>query len=249
MTRATRFPFRAIERAAAQRVISRVLIVGLLAGLVAGLAVAALQHVTTTPLIKAAEVYEAAQHKHEASAEPAGWEPAEGFERAAATSVATVVTSVGYALVLIALLLVANEPIKPKRAMVWGVCAFLATGLATGLGLAPQLPGAAETDLVARQLWWIGAAASTGAGLYVVLRLESIFAKLAGVALIVAPHIIGAPQPAAPESTVPAEFAARFAAASLALHALTWILTALLVAVIWRFLAERDLSAAQQNVS
>jgi len=229
-------------------VISRVLIVGLLAGLVAGLAVAALQHVTTTPLIKAAEVYEAAQHKHEADEAPAAWEPAEGFERTAATSVATVATAVGYALVLLALLLLANEPIEPKRAMAWGLCAFLATGLATGLGLAPQLPGAAETNLLTRQIWWIGTVASTGAGIYVVLRIDSIFAKIAGVVLIIAPHLIGAPQPARPESAVPAEFAARFASASLTLHAVTWILTALLVAVIWRLFAERDLSSAHPDI-
>ncbi len=234
-----------------ERVLSRVLMVGLLAGLIAGLAIAALQHVTTTPLIRAAEVYETAQHNHETAAAPEApaWEPAEGFERTAATSIATVATTVGYAFILLALLLAANEPIEPKRAMSWGVCAFLATGLATGLGLAPQLPGAAETDLVGRQLWWLSTAALTGGGLYALLRLEPLFAKLAGLVMIVAPHIVGAPQPATPESTVPAELAARFAAASLTLHALTWILAALLVGVLWRLFAERDLAAAQPNVN
>jgi cobalt transporter subunit CbtA len=223
--------------------------VGLLAGFVAGLAIAALQHVTTTPLIKAAEVYETAQHKHEPGAQTPAWEPAEGLERTAATTVATVATTVGYSFILLALLLAANEPIEPRRAMSWGVCAFLATGLATGLGLAPQLPGAAETDLVARQTWWLSTAVLTGAGLYALLRLEPLVAKLAGVAMIVAPHLFGAPQPAAPESAVPAELAARFAAASLALHALAWILAALLVGLLWRLFAERDLAAAQPDVS
>jgi predicted cobalt transporter CbtA len=78
-----------------QRVLPRVLMVGLLAGFVAGLAIAALQHVTTTPLIKAAEVYETAQHKHEPGAQTPAWEPAEGLERTAATTVATVATTVG----------------------------------------------------------------------------------------------------------------------------------------------------------
>jgi len=69
-------------------VISRLLAAGLVAGVVAGLAVAALQHVTTTPLILAAEVYEAAQHAHDTAAEHAG--PAwEGLRRTAATRVAT----------------------------------------------------------------------------------------------------------------------------------------------------------------
>jgi cobalt transporter subunit CbtA len=225
--------------------------VGLLAGLIAGLAIAALQHVTTTPLIKAAEVYETAQHHHDGATAPEtpAWEPAEGFERTAATSVATVATAVGYSFILLALLLAAHEPIEPTRAMNWGVCAFLATGLATGLGLAPQLPGAAETDLVARQIWWLSTALMTGAGLYALLRLESPFVKLAGLAMIVAPHVVGAPQPAAPASTVPAELAAQFAAASLTLHGLTWILASLLVGVLWRLFAERDLASAQADVS
>jgi cobalt transporter subunit CbtA len=231
-----------------QRVLSRVLIVGLLAGLVAGLAIAALQHVTTTPLIKAAEVYEMAQHSHESAETPAAhaWEPAEGLERTAATSIATIATAVGYAFILLALLLVADEPIEPKRAMVWGVCAFLATGVATGLGLAPQLPGAAESDLVARQIWWVSTAALTGGGLYALLRVDSVIAKLIGVAFILASHVVGARQTAAPESTVPAELAARFAASSLALHALTWILSAALLGLFWRLFSERDLAAAAQ---
>ncbi len=210
----------------------RVLAAGLLAGLVAGLAVAALQHVTTTPLILAAEVYEAAQHAHDAVAE-AGWKPAEGFERTAATSVATIATAAGYALTLLALMLFSGERIEPKRAAIWAACGFAATGLATGLGLAPQLPGAAETQLALRQIWWVGTALATGAGLFTLLRFDALAAKAAGAALILAPHLIGAPQPAAPQSMVPAELAARFAASSLAVQAATWLLAGLSVALFW----------------
>jgi len=232
-------------------VIQRLLAVGLLAGLLAGLAVAALQHVTTTPLILAAEVYETAAeqahagaeaHEHEHEHEPAhahAWEPAPGLERTAATSVATGVTAIGYAFVLLALMLLSGEKIEPKRAALWGACAFASTGLATSLGLAPELPGSAAGDLAARQLWWIATAASTGAGLFALLRVERPAVKALGVALIIAPHLIGAPQPPAPESTAPAELAARFAAASLAIHALTWILVGAAVGFVWRFLGER----------
>jgi cobalt transporter subunit CbtA len=216
------------------------LVVGLLAGLVAGLAIAALQHVTTTPLILAAEVYETAQHAHEQAPAEQSWKPAEGFERTAATSVATIATSAGYALILLALMLAAGEPIAPGRAVAWGACAFAATGLATALGLAPQLPGAAETDLMQRQLWWFGAAASTGVGLYALLRLEQPVAKILGVAFLAAPHLIGAPQPATPESAVPAEIAARFAAASLSVQALAWILAGAMAGLLRRLLYSDD---------
>lgn len=219
--------------------ISRVLAVGLIAGLVAGLATAALQQVTTTPLILAAEVYESARHSH---AEPLaeGWKPAEGAQRIAATSVADVATAAGYALILLAMMLVAGDTIKPRRALAWAACAFAATGLATGLGLAPQLPGAAETDLFARQLWWVGTAAATGAGLFALLRRDEAVAKVLGASLLALPHVLGAPRPAAPESVVPAELAARFAAASLTVQAIMWALAAALVGVLWREFQARD---------
>ncbi len=216
--------------------IQRVLVVALIAGLVAGLAIAALQHVTTTPLILAAEVYETAQHAHEPAVEQ-GWKPANGLERTAATSVATIATATGYALILLGLMLIAGDEIAPRRAVAWAAGAFAATGLATGLGLAPQLPGAAETALEVRQLWWAATAAAAGAGLFALLRGEEGITKIFGAALLVAPHLIGAPQPAAPESMVPAELAARFAASSLAVQAAMWILAGALAGAIWRLLS------------
>ncbi|MGA8170211.1 MAG: CbtA family protein, partial [Methylocystis sp.] len=108
------------------------------------------------------------------------------------------------------------------------------------LGLAPQLPGAAETDLLARQLWWTGTAAATGVGLFALLRRDEFIAKVFGAALLVTPHILGAPQAATPESTVPAELAARFAASSLTTQAIMWALAGALVGVLWRQFAARD---------
>jgi cobalt transporter subunit CbtA len=220
-------------------VTGRVLAIGLLAGLVAGLAIAALQHVTTTPLILAAEVYEKS-HIHAEPSTAQDWKPAEGLERTAATSIATIACAVGYALILLALMLVAGDEIGPRRAVAWAACAFAATGLATGLGLAPQLPGAAETELTARQLWWAATAVATGAGLFALLRCNSVLFKLLGALLIAAPHMVGAPQPAAPESAAPAELAARFAAASLSVQAATWVLAGLLVGLLWRWLAAAE---------
>lgn len=220
--------------------IRRLLTAAIAAGLAVGLAMAALQHVVTTPLILAAETYEAAAHAHEgAAAEEEAWAPAEGVERTAATSVATSVAAIGYALILLALMLAAGEPIEPKRAIGWGAAAFAATGLATSLGLPPELPGMPAGDVAACQLWWLGAAAATGAGLFMLLRLSSPFAKLVGVVLIAAPHLVGAPHAPGETSLVPAELAARFAAASLAMHALTWVLLGAAVGFFWRRLPDK----------
>jgi cobalt transporter subunit CbtA len=162
-----------------------------------------------------------------------GWKPADGIERTLSTSVATVATTIGYALILIAGMLAAGDRITVRMALGWGAGAFAATALATGIGLAPELPGSAAGELVARQAWWIGTAAATAIGLWALFRLESPAWKAGAVLLILAPHVIGAPRPARFESTVPAELAAHFTATSIVLAALTWMLVAAAVGYFW----------------
>lgn len=179
----------------------------------------------------------------DASAAPAdadeGWKPADGWQRTAVTALATILTSIGWALVLIAGMLIAGDRITVRNAIGWGAAAFAATGLATGLGLAPELPGSAAGDLIARQVWWIGTAAASAAGLYGLLRLQSIGARIGSLILIAIPHLVGAPHPAKYESTAPAELAAHFAASSLALTAAMWMLIACAVGMIWERSAHR----------
>lgn len=245
--------------------ISRVLAVSLLAGLLAGLVVAALQHVTTTPLIIKAESYEAAlrlapaprlagfdgqarillAHGPAGDAEGHGhdeWKPQDGFQRTAFTTLVTVATAIGFAALLIGGMLAAGERIDDRRALAWAACGFLAFGLVPAAGLAPELPGSAAAELFQRQLWWIGTALATATGLYLFLRLEAGWARLAGLALILVPHLVGAPHPAEPESRVPAEIAAHFAALALVVQAALWLATGLAVGLIWPW-AERRATA------
>lgn len=232
--------------------LNRVLVVGLLAGLVAGLAVAVLQHFTTTPLILAAETYETADkvaslgaadfggariilahagHGH--GDEAGGWKPEDGLSRTFFTSLMTVVTAIGFALVLLAGMVAAGDEITTRRALAWAGAAFVAMGLGPALGLAPELPGSAAGPLVARQLWWAGTAAATAASLWLFLRTEAAWAKALALVLIIAPHVVGAPHPAGFESRVPAELAAHFAATSLVVQAALWGLTGLAIGVFW----------------
>jgi len=230
--------------------LKRIFSVGLLAGLVSGLLVAICLHFVTTPLILTAEVYEdaaeaahqaqeqkqeqaAPAHEHHHDADVPEWKPADGIERTLSTSVATIVTGIGFSLVLVALMLAADEPITPKNALLWSACGFVATGLATGLGLAPELPGSAGAELVARQTWWIATAASTGLGLYLLIKTSSLAWRVGGLILIALPHIIGAPHPKNFMSTAPAELAAQFAASSLVIHALLWVFVGLSVGTFW----------------
>lgn len=234
--------------------ITRVLAAALVAGFIAGLFVAALQHVTTTPLIVAAEAYEGQAHNHDtslrsdapllqranlilvhASHDEDEWAPHDGFERTFYTSTVTVATAVGFAFLLLAGVLFAGDPIDARRGLAWGAAGFVVTGLAPSLGLPPELPGMQAADLLDRQVWWTATALATAAGLWLLLRPHHLALAAIGLVLLIAPHVIGAPHPADTQaSAVPAELAARFATASLAVHAVLWALVGFLVGWFWQ---------------
>ena len=246
--------------------IQRVLKAGFLAGLVVGLAIAVLQQLTTSQLILQGEVYEKAAHDHHAALhspalpivlvhdrgssaasaatdpeeEEDSWQPANGWQRITATSVATIATSIGYALILIAAMLAAGVPIVPRTAFLWGIAAFAATSLAPALGLSPELPGSAAAPLLSRQIWWTITAFCTAGGLFLLARIEYTTAKIVGVVLILAPHIIGAPQTPKFKSTAPAELAAQFASTSLVVSAVLWALLGLAVGYAWQRVSLRQ---------
>ncbi|CAM5773177.1 CbtA family protein [Bosea minatitlanensis] len=241
--------------------VTRVLAVSILAGLLAGLVVAALQHVTTTPLILQAETYENAMsegpgaplafaqgqariilaHNHEAGAghDEAEWKPEDGPQRLLFTSAATIGTAIGFAALLLAGMLAAGDTIDQRRALIWGACGFLACGLAPGMGLAPELPGAAAAALQERQLWWLGTAVATALGLFLFLRYQAPWLKLLAVVVILLPHLVGAPHAPTPESKVPAELAAHFTSLSLGIQAALWLVTAFAVGTLWPWLGRR----------
>jgi len=65
------------------------------------------------------------------------------LQRIAFTSIATIATAAGFALILLAGMLISGDEITVKTAFVWSLAAFVAAGLAPALGLAPELPGSA----------------------------------------------------------------------------------------------------------
>lgn len=235
--------------------LTRVLSVGLLAGILAGLLIALFQQVTTTPLILLAETYEkreesaslapsvaSAPKAHDHSAHDHGWKPADGLPRFFYTGITTIATAVGISFLLIAGMIFAGDPIDERRSLAWALAGFVATGLAPSAGLAPELPGSAAADLVARQIWWAGTAAATALALWAFLRMESPIARLGAFILLLAPHVIGAPHPHAFESKVPAEVAAQFAALSLVVQGLLWAFAGIAVGLLWPRFANRAAS-------
>ena len=228
----------------------RLLSAALVAGFLAACVAAVLQFALTSPLILKAEVYEKraeaapagfivlahagdahAGHGVEAEAE---WEPGEGLPRLAFTALATLVAGVGYALLLGAALLVHGRGV-PDLALRFALGGFLAVALAPAIGLPPELPGMAAGPLGARQLWWVATALATASGLYLAVMIGRPWAIAAGLSLIVAPHLVGAPHPADPVAgTLPAELAAQFAARSLAVALAFWAALGLAFARAWR---------------
>lgn len=176
------------------------------------------------------------------------WAPADGIERTVATTVATVGTAAGFALMLLALMLGSGSQITPRTAALWGIAAFFATGLAPGMGLPPELPGSAAADVVPRQIWWAATAMSTAAGIWLMFKTLGPSRTVAGAALIAAPHLIGAPHPGTYASTAPAELAGHFTSASLAVHAVLWILVGAACGYFWQWLSRsRSLASAENS--
>jgi cobalt transporter subunit CbtA len=158
------------------------------------------------------------------------------------TSLTTIATAVGVAFLLLAGMIFAGDPIDERHALAWSIAGFVASGLAPAAGLAPELPGGAAGELVARQIWWIGTAAATALALWAFLRMENPIARGGAVILLVAPHVIGAPHAHAFESKVPAEVAAQFAALSLIVQGLLWAFAGIAVGLLWPKFAPKPAS-------
>ncbi len=234
----------------------RILWAALVAGLVAGLATAVLQHFTTTPLILQAELYENGEapgmahsglngtgfggarlvlvHAGEDHGEGGVWAPADGLERTLYTSVVTIGTAFGFALILLSAMVLADARISARSGLMWGAAGFAAVGLAPALGLSPELPGSAAAVLEDRQIWWIATAVATAAGLWLALRVSKPWAITGGIVLMILPHVIGAPHPEGFISEVPAELAGHFAAASLVVMAVVWSLAGTVAGYVWQ---------------
>ncbi|MGO4525090.1 CbtA family protein [Microvirga sp. 2MCAF35] len=233
--------------------IARVIKAALVAGFLAACVAATLQTLLTSPLILQAETYEKAaapeahagagfggllhlahvQHAPADSGEEGAWEPGEGLPRIAFTALATLVSGVGYAAILVALILAAGRRFDLQTTLRWAIGGFLAASLAPAVGLPPELPGMGGAHLAERQIWWICTAFGTGLGLYLITNVRHHAAIGIGLIAIVLPHLIGAPHAGAVASDVPAVLAAQFAARSLAVAFAFWATLGLALGWYW----------------
>jgi cobalt transporter subunit CbtA len=223
--------------------IARLFWVALIAGAVAGLVGAALQAVGVWPLIAIAESFEAVEavpsvdmHGH-GHAHAHDWSP-EGAWRIGLSVLFDVLAGIGFALLANAALLLARAVrgvrLDWRLGLGLGAVGFAAFALAPALGLAPALPGMAEGDLLARQTWWIGTAASTLVGVALMALSRGGVMWALGLLVLALPHAVGAPAEATGlvalmgqsgpigQDGMTAELAQRFAVASLAAAAVFW---------------------------
>lgn len=199
----------------------------LVAALCAGLVTSVVQHFRLTPMIFAAEAFEGAApeaHSHDNEAAEgeavAGhshdedeWMPQDGLERSLFTAASNIFAAAGFALILGAASLAFNLPITASTGLAWGVAGFAIFTLAPSFGVPPGLPTMPIAETFARQLWWAGTAAATGAAILMVAKQKALWAVGAAIVLATLPHLVGAPQPAVEPSAIPPGLAAGFASA------------------------------------
>ena len=216
--------------------LNRLLLTGVLSGLVVGVLVTLIHLVLVTPIILEAETYEhkaaataapsalqsgaSSQHEHSTEA----WSPEDGWERSLYTLAANLVMAVGFGLILAAGFTLAGGTISLGAGALWGLGGYLSFSFLPALGLPPELPGAAATDLLDRQIWWTATASASVAGLALIAFARRWSWRALGLVLLVAPHVFGAPHaPSGETGAVPPELAAHFVVATMFMNAAMWV--------------------------
>lgn len=191
-------------------------------GLLAGLLLTAVQQIQVLPTLLQAEVYEEAAavantHEHH------DWQPGNGWERTFFTAVANIGLGVGFALLIGSVMCLRGRPSHWRIGLLWGLAGYLTFFVAPSLGLPPEVPGTEAAKLADRQSWWLITVLDTGFGLSLLAFALTRTYKFFGAVLLVAPHLIGAPQPDVHSSAAPAELAQSFITATVFANAVFWL--------------------------
>ncbi len=209
----------------------------LFAGVAAGLIAALLQFWLVTPLLLEGELYETGARIHGASTQDAAVSvPPQNLSRHLLTAAFNVVTFTAYALILlafIALVEMRGQAVTPYLGILWGLAGFCAVQLSPAIGLPPELPGTIAAELVPRQIWWLATVLATGLAIGLIAFTRSPILLLIAVVLLIAPHIVGAPQLDTYSGVAPPELSALFATRSLGVAAASWVSLGFLTAYFW----------------
>ena len=236
---------------ATKTMFSRILTSALFAGAAAGLIAALLQLNFVQPVLLHAELYEGGELVH-FGADPVTAHPdlpgmfAEPV-RDGLSIIFTMLTYTGYALVLVALMSMAERrghEINGRKGLLWGLAGFVAFHFAPGLSLAPEVPGVAAADVATRQIWWTVTVATAGVAMWLIAFGGNLVSYLAAAGLLLAPHIIGAPEPDSFAGPVPTEIGALFAARAFGIGMAAWALLGSFAGYFWQVEGKRSGAAA-----
>ena len=182
----------------------------------------------------------ASDHSHASEAEHGhghdDGDAASPLVRNGLTVVFSVLIYVAYALILVAgygLAKAFDKHITAREGVLWGIAGFAAFQLFPAMGLAPELPGTIAADLGARQVWWWGTVVASIGGIGLLAYGSNPLAVLAGVALLAAPHVIGAPTLGEYAGTAPPELGAAFSARVLGVGLVVWAALGWISGVLW----------------
>lgn len=212
----------------------------LFAGVVTGLIAAMFQFYFVIPLLLEGELYEAGMRVHfaiDGSPQSPAQAPGLGTDlgRHMMTLTFNIVTYTGYGLMLVALYAFAKTRsllVTPRQGITWGLAGFFAVQLAPALGLPPELPGTLTPEVFPRQIWWAGTIVTAAVGLGLIAFGRG-FAPLLGIALLVAPHVIGAPHLNTYWGVAPPELSAHFVTRSLGAALAGWAFLGFFTAYFW----------------
>jgi cobalt transporter subunit CbtA len=147
------------------------------------------------------------------------------FTRNALTVLFTGFIYSGYGLILVAAMQVPSlfgRTVNPRDGLLWGVAGYAVFQALPSLGLPPQLPGTLSADVVQRQIWWIATIVASAIGLGLLAYGRNLLWALVAIALLVAPHLIGAPEIEGYWGYAPPELGAVFATRVLGVGLVAW---------------------------
>ena len=185
----------------------------LLVGTLSGLLLTLVQFWQVIPIIQSAEHFESktvstSTHEHAVHQETidnkeihehsvGAWKPAKGVERTSFTLLSNVLSGIGFALVLMVLIVFSRKTKNEIKldwwhGVLWGIAGYVVFFVAPSFGVPPKIPGVIAAPLEQRQLWWLIAVIFTAAGLAAAFFGKSLW-RWTAVGLLVVPFLIGAP--------------------------------------------------------
>lgn len=224
---------------ATKRMFSRILTSALFAGAAAGLLTALLQLLFVQPVLLHAELYESGALVHFGGAAISAHPELPGFDavRDGLSIVFTMLTYTGYAFVMVALMSMAEgmgQAITARSGLIWGLAGFITFHLAPGFSLAPEVPGVAAADVFERQIWWTATVATAGIAMWLLAFGSNLVSYAIAIALLLIPHLVGAPEPSSFTGPVPTEIGALFAARAFGVGLAAWTLLGCFSGYFWQ---------------